>query len=108
MMARIEPFEIFPERYEEASFEEKLKMKEEISLDEKNVMAGAPLVNELIKKYCSGIKDNICSADSRKEAELIAYHAYQEFEKECVSEIIPLIVERHFKNLIQECWGNQK
>jgi hypothetical protein len=83
-------------------------MEEEISLVEKYATVRIPLVDELIKKYCSGIKENICSVDSRKEAELIAFHVYREFEKRCVSEIIPLLIERHFKNLIQECWGNQK
>jgi hypothetical protein len=80
-------------------------MEEEISLDEKFATDCIPLVDELIEKYCSGLKEKICAANSRKQAELIVNHAYREFEKRCVSEIMPLLLERHFKNLIKECWG---
>lgn len=83
-------------------------MEEEISLDEKFATPCVPLVDELIEKYCSDLKQKICNANSRKQAESIASQAYGEFEKRCVSEIIPLLIERHFKDLIQKCWGNQK
>ncbi|NIR48021.1 hypothetical protein GWN42_26650 [candidate division KSB1 bacterium] len=83
-------------------------MEEEISLDERFVTACGPLVDELIEKYCSDLKQKICTANSRKQAELIANQAYREFERRCVSEIMPLLIERHFKNLIQQCWGDRK
>jgi len=83
-------------------------MEEEISLDEEFATACVPLADELIEKYCSDLKQKICDANSRKQAELIANHAYREFERRCVSEIIPLLIERHFKKLIQECWGHRK
>lgn len=67
-------------------------MEEEISLDKRDSITGAPLVDELIEKYCGGIKEKICSSNSRKQAVLIMHQAYGEFEKRCVSEIIPLII----------------
>jgi hypothetical protein len=83
-------------------------MEEEISLEEKHTTACVPLVDELLQKYCGGLKQKVCNANSRKQSELIVHQAHKEFEKRCVSEIIPLLLKRHFEKLIQLCWGNQK
>lgn len=83
-------------------------MENEISLDEKFATDCIPLVDELIEKYCIDLKQKIYTANCRKQAELIAKNAYGEFGKRCISEIIPLLIERHFKNTIEECWGDQK
>lgn len=79
-------------------------MEEEISLEKKYTSACVPLVDELIQKYCIALKPKICNANSPREAELIANHACREFKKQCISEIIPLLLKKHSENLIQKCW----
>lgn len=80
-------------------------MKEELLPNDQYYSATHPYFDELLTRYCSGIKEKICSAHSRREAELIVKNTCEHFSQSCVSEIIPTFLTRYFKKLIHQCWG---
>ncbi len=81
-------------------------MKEELLPNEQYFSTTLPYFDELLNRYCVGIKEKICSAHSRKEAELIVQNTYNQFSHSCVSEIVTDFLTHYFKNLLQECWEN--
>ncbi len=69
--------------------------------------ARSPRDDELIEKYCLGIEERIRAAKDRNDAKQIAGDACRGFEQQCESEIIPLFLTRHVRELFEKYWGGQ-
>gem|GEM_PF-5996004 len=81
-------------------------MNEELLTNDQYYSAKPPYFEGLLSRYCSGIEMKICTAHSRREAELIVKNTCEHFSQSCLSEIIPDFLTHYFKDLIRECWKN--
>lgn len=70
--------------------------------------AKPPLYVELIEKYCNHLEEKIKSANSYQEANQIVTDICRGFEKECISEMLPLFLQKNVTEILKKYWPKQK